>query len=158
MKRIILILLIGLGSKFVHANQGLEFGLARPYPGTAVPGRPIISLSWFNQALLPLPGFTDYGFVAMLPLRKESPAPHSHELVRDFAGLYAGQIFLPFSGVVRPGFNLGWTWETRSISKLNGESRSDSHLSIYYAFKLQFSCLSFLISNKGIGGGFNFTL
>lgn len=151
-------LLLMLLPAVVLGNNGMELGISMPYSRSAVPGRPIFNLSWFSGRLSPFPGYTEYGFVAMLPLGGDDlPGPEAPRIT-DFAGMYAGQLFLPFHGWVRPGFSLGWIWEGKSQLTGQGDIRSHRSLSLYYAFKVQFSCLSFIGSNKGIGGGFNFSI
>lgn len=140
------------------ANQGMEIGLARPYSGTAVPGRPIVSLSGFLGTVRPFPGFSEYGFLAMVPIGEAELDPSGRSRITELAGMYAGQLFVPFNGLVRPGFDIGWLWERRSRLSQNGAVHSDQEFSLYYAFKLQFSCLTFQASNIGVGGGFNFSL
>ncbi len=129
-----------------------------PYANTAIEGRPILSLSWYTGRLFPLPGFDEYGFVGMLPIGNQTLGPSDNPRITDFAGLYAGRLFIPFHGSVRPGFNLGWVWEGKTIPSTDGAFDSKRSLSVYYAFKVQFSCLTFIASNKGVGGGFNFSL
>lgn len=139
----------------VRAEGGMEFGMSMPYAATAVPGRPILSLSWFTGKLTPIPGYAEYGFVAMLPMGDAAQVSAGQSRITDFAGMYAGHLFIPFHGLVRPGFNLGWLWEGKSGS--TGGTSARKGLSLYYALKVQASCLSFIASNKGIGGGFNFS-
>jgi hypothetical protein len=136
----------------------MEFGLSVPYARTAVEGRPILNLSWFTGRLHPIPGFAEYGFVAMLPVGGEEDRSSARPRITDFAGMYAGHLFVPFQGRVRPGFNMGWIWEGKTDSSVPGAIHSSRFLSLYYAFKLQYSCLTFQASNKGIGGGLNFSL
>jgi hypothetical protein len=140
------------------ANQGMEIGFAMPYSGTAVPGMPIVSLSGFLGTVRPFPGFSEYGFLAMVPLEGTALDPSGQSRITELAGMYAGQLFVPFNGLVRPGFDLGWLWERRSRLSQDGAVHSDREFSLYYAFKLQFSCLTFQASNIGVGGGFNFSL
>lgn len=142
----------------VLGSKGMELGMSMPYSRTAVPGRPIFNLSWFSGRLSPFPGYTEYGFVAMLPVGGSDLSGSETSRTTDFAGMYAGQLFLPFHGWVRPGFSLGWVWEGKSRLSEQGATPSQRSLSLYYAFKVQFSCLSFIGSNKGIGGGFNFSI
>jgi hypothetical protein len=145
-----------LGSAF--GNSGMEFGFAMPYAQTAIEGRPIFSLSWFTGQLAPFPGYDEYGFVAMPPIGDKEPTLSDVPRITDFVGMYAGHLFIPFHGWIRPGFDLGWIWEGRSYLPEQGTLSSQRTLSLYYALKIQFSCLSFITSNKGIGGGFNFRI
>ena len=140
-----------LGS--ASASGGMEIGLSYPYAQTALPGRTILSLSWFTGHLSPFPGYGEYGFVAMLPVGDSKTEEQGHPKITDFAGMYAGHLFIPFRGWIRPGFNLGWVWEGRSGST-NATVRRN--LSIYYSLKAQISCLTYIASNKGVGGGINF--
>lgn len=140
------------------ANQGMEIGFAKPYSGTAVPGRPIVSLSGFLGTVRPFPGFSEYGFLAMVPIGEAELDPSGRSRITELVGMYAGQLFVPFHGLVRPGFNMGWLWERRTRLSQDGAVHSDREFSLYYAFKLQFSCLTFQASNIGVGGGINFSL
>jgi hypothetical protein len=153
-----LVALVFLSNGVPWANQGMEIGFAMPYSGTAVPGRPIVSLSGFLGTVRPFPGFSEYGFLAMVPIGEAEVDPSGRSRVTELAGMYAGQLFVPFQGLVRPGFNLGWLWEKRSRLSQDGAIQSDREFSLYYAFKLQFSCLTFQASNIGVGGGINFSL
>jgi hypothetical protein len=161
MKALFLILLPLLAVPAAAWNTGMEAGLTWPYAGTAVAGRPILSLSGFSGTVSPVPGYREYGFLAMLPMgaiEAENLPANGTQRVSETAGLYAGQLFLPFDGLVRPGFDLGWIWEKRSAALTEGTLRSDSGFGVYYAFKVQFSCLTFMASNLGLGGGINFSL
>lgn len=153
---LIALLLLPCGNSM--ANRGMEIGVSMPYSGTAVPGRPIGMLSGFMGSLSSLPGYSEYGFIAMLPLGQVKMDSSGRSRITELVGMYGGQLLLPFQGLLRPGFNLGWLWETQSRLSRDGTDESDRHLSLYYAFKLQFSCLTFLASNIGVGGGINFSL
>jgi hypothetical protein len=157
MKPLLLILLLLLQG-VPRADQGMEVGFSMPYVGTAVPGRPIVSMSGFLGTVRPFPGFSEYGFLAMVPIGEPELDPAGRSRITELVGMYAGQLFLPFHGLVRPGFNLGWLWERQSGFTREGAVHSDRVFSLYYAFKLQFSCLTFQVSNIGVGGGINFSL
>ena len=139
-------------------NPGIEFAFGLPYSGSAVPGRPMVSLSGFLDTVRPFPGFSEYGFLAMLPLGKAELDPEGQSRISELVGMYAGQLFVPMHGLIRPGFDLGWVWKTESELSQQGIPHSNGYFSLYYAFKLQFSCLTFLASNIGLGGGINFSL
>jgi hypothetical protein len=153
-----LVALLLLFSRVPSANQGMEIGVSMPYAGTAVPGRPVVSLSGFLGTVSPFPGFSEYGFLAMVPIGDETLDPAGRSRITELVGMYAGQLFAPFHGLVRPGFNLGWIWESQSGFSRDGSIHSDREFSLYYAFKVQFSCLTFQASNIGVGGGINFSL
>jgi len=157
MKTILVILLLLL-YRVPLADQGMEIGFSMPYSRTAVPGRPIVSLSGFLGTVRPFPGFSEYGFLAMVPIGDTELDPAGRSRITELVGMYAGQLFVPFHGMVRPGFNLGWLWERESGLTQEGAVHSDREFSLYYAFKLQFSCLTFQVSNIGVGGGINFSL
>lgn len=133
----------------------MEFTVSKPYVKTTEPGLFILALSWFNERLSPFPGFDEYGVTAMLPWRNEPATQEGLERTTDFVGLYAGHLFLPFQGRIRPGFDLGWVWEGVGQSGSKSPSRQ---FALYYAMKVQVSCLTFVLSSKGIGGGINLSL
>ncbi len=156
MKKSALLFLCVLGA-FLEAKggQGMEFTLSKPYAETAEPRRFILALSWFNGRVSPFPGFDEYGVTAMLPWGNEPGSQDGPERTTDFVGLYAGHLFLPFQGRIRPGFDLGWVWE--GVQK-PASAHPSRQFALYYAMKVQVSCLTFVLSSKGIGGGINLSL
>lgn len=154
-KTALLFLCVLSGFLEAKAGQGMEFTLSKPYAKTTEPGRFILALSWFNGRLSQFPGFDEYGVTAMLPWGNEPQFHNDVERTTDFVGLYAGHLFLPFQGRIRPGFDLGWVWEGVGKSASKSPSRQ---FALYYAMKVQVSCLTFVLSSKGIGGGINLSL
>jgi hypothetical protein len=138
------------------AAGGMEITAMRPYSSMVAHSGPILTFSVFTPKLTPLPGFDEYGGVWLLPL--STPAESHRNGIQEFAGAYAGHVFLPWGGWIRPGFHFGWVWQESLMHATGGEFSRESGLAFYYGAKLQFSCLTFNISNKGIGGGINFSL
>ncbi len=149
------------GWLFVHPAQafsGLELSVSKPHAGTALQNKGIYSLSYFTTGLSPWPGFSEWGMVAMPSWGPSDTTFSASPRTQSFVGLYGGHLFLLGSGIVRPGFELGTVWEDTRISQVGSAPITRSNLSLYYAFKVQVLCLSFLVSNKGYGVGLNFSL
>lgn len=154
MKPILPILVFWTTLTPARAQQGLELTLSKPYAHTAT--APLIfSLSWYTRAWLSIPGYQEYGVTAMPPMGASASVNSSESKAADFVGVYTGHLFLPFHGLVRPGFELGWLWEGLAES---GAQLSRHQFAFYYAMKVQVSCLTVLVSNQGIGGGVNLHL
>jgi len=140
------------------AQPGMELTILRPYKSLTDGGGPILALSWFTPKLTPVPGYDELGLLWLPPWEgKPNANPHS-EGVQEMAGAYAGHLFLPGQGWIRPGIEFGWTWEKAVNLDSQGESHTKEQFSFYYGAKVQVFCLTFLISNKGVGGGINFSL
>lgn len=155
MKPIALLILLGLlipGCP--RAATGLELTLSWPHPETTVPGRWMGSLSYFRTGVSAWPGFSEWGVTGMPPISRTQADSNLSGQVDSFAGAYGGHVFPLWSGLIRPGFQLGTVWE--EVWK-DGEEKAGS-LSLYYAFRIQASCLTFILSNRGQGIGLNFSL
>jgi hypothetical protein len=137
------------------AASGLELTLSWPHPESATPERVIGSLSFFQTGGSPWPGFSEWGFTAMPQLRRAVAPASLAGKVDSFVGGYAGHVFPLWGGLVRPGFQLGSLWEETWTG--NGDG-TRGRLGLYYAFRVQTSCLSFILSNRGQGLGVNFSL
>jgi hypothetical protein len=134
----------------------MEFTALRPYPSLTAHSGPILTFSAFTPKLTPVPGFDEFGGAWLLPLNTKEE--RQQQGIQEFAGAYAGHVFLPFGGWIRPGFYFGWVWQQSIEASANGALTQKEGLAFYYGAKVQFSCLTFNISNKGIGGGINFSL
>lgn len=90
----------------------------------------------------------------MPPLGGKEPGSEAAGTVDSFVGAYTGHVFPLWGGLVRPGFQLGSTWEEvwRSAETKRGS------FALYYAFRIQASCLTVILSNRGQGLGVNFSL
>lgn len=156
MKRVLPFVLLALALMGrASSASGLELTLSWPHPESTTPGRVIGSLSYFQTGGSPWPGYSEWGFTAMPPIQRAEPAATLAGKVDSFVGGYAGHVFPLWGGLVRPGFQLGSLWEE---TWTNGGDRTGGALSLYYAFRVQASCLSFILSNRGQGLGVNFSL
>lgn len=148
-------------SLLLHSSEafsGLELTVSKPYPGTALDNKGIYSLSYFTTGFSFWPGFSEWGITGM-PSWGGIASSNDKSQTKSFVGLYGGHLFLLRGGFIRPGFELGSVWEETQM--LQGHSNSivnQSQLALYYAFKVQVLCLSFLVSNMGYGIGLNFSL
>jgi hypothetical protein len=136
-----------------RAAAGVEFTLSKPHPGYAAAARWIGSLSYFRLSLFPWPGFSEWGMTAMLPLDGRAGAVPIHK-ADSYVGAYTGHVFPLWRGLVRPGFQVGSTWT--EVGKEGGSLKGG--FSLYYAFRIQASCLTYIVSNRGQGLGVNFSL
>lgn len=153
MRLLNVILLSSLLVKPALAAAGLELTVSRPHPGYAAAERWIGSLSYFRLSLYPLPGFSEWGLTGMLPLGGQAGPVPVHK-ADNFIGGYTGQVFPLWRGLIRPGFQVGSTWT--EVGREDGSTRGGWEL--YYAFRIQASCLTFILSNRGQGFGLNFSL
>lgn len=133
---------------------GLELTLSKPHPGYAAEGRWIGSLSYFRISLYPWPGFSEWGITAMPPVGGPDSGPAQFDKADSFVGIYTGHVFPLWRGLIRPGFQLGSAWE--EIGTSSGTTKGE--FALYYAFRIQASCLTFILSNRGQGLGVNFSL
>jgi len=138
------------------AAGGMEITVLRPYPSLVANSGPIMTFSVFTPKLTPIPGFDEFGGVWLLPLNTTEGTQKKG--IEEFAGAYAGHLFLPWGGWIRPGFHFGWVWQQAMEQNESGALTHKEGLAFYYGAKVQFSCLTFNLSNKGIGGGINFSL
>lgn len=138
------------------AAGGMEITALRPYPSLVANSGPILTFSVFTPKLSPVPGYDEFGGVCLLPLNGGEDSQRKG--IEEFAGAYAGHLFLPWGGWIRPGFHFGWLWQQSMEQAATGALTRKEGLAFYYGAKIQFSCLTFNLSNKGIGGGINFSL
>ena len=160
-----LIILIFLGG--LRAQTGLDLCLQRPFSGSSAGTTGIASLSYYTPSWHRLAGFTEYGAVGMpsLGFREEDILDHRRTL--SFIGLFGGHLFLLKGGLLRAGFSLGTVWEETARPEWIPDTVTDAYIrrnvldskfTPYFALKFQVLLFSFIISNKGAGGGLNFTL
>ncbi len=138
--------------------SGLEFSVSRAHSGAALLNKGIYALSYFTTGLSPWPGFSEWGMVAMPAWGSGGSGTLSSGKVASFVGVYGGHLFLLGGGFLRPGFELGSLWEQGQVNQTESGSRTTSNLGLYYSFKVQVLCLTFLVSNQGYGLGLNFSL
>jgi len=163
MKALGLVLLL---SGFVWAQTGLDLCFQKPFGGTAAGRTGIASLSYYAPSWNRLPGFSEYGLVGMPPIGFSEEDPLDHRRTTSFVGLYAGHLFLLYGGRLRPGFTLGTVWEETAKPEwyqaqdggFQKRNVADSKFGPYFAFKVQASLFSFILSSRGWGAGINLSL
>lgn len=127
-------------------GHGMELTLSKAY-GESLAPHPIVGLTYFKPRFTPLPGFSEWGLTFQPP----GSGPDSNG--KSFFGMYAGHLFVPFHEFVRPGFQLGWMYREGGEAKSLGQT-----LSFYWGVHVQVSCLTFILTREGWGGGINFKL
>jgi hypothetical protein len=140
------------------AFSGLELSVSKAHSGTALSNKGIYTLSYFTTGLSHWPGFSEWGIVAMPGWSSVKSDTLNSRKVASFVGVYGGHLFLLGSGFIRPGFELGSLWKQIQVNKAESESPTTTNFGLYYSFKVQILCLTFLVSNQGYGLGLNFSL
>jgi len=143
--------------------NGIDFNWSVPYGNIINTNVGIFSLSYY----VPNPkftGFMEFGMTGMPEMDWKETDLSNEQTTLSFVGIYTGHSFLMWRGLIRPGFHLGSVYETRSdyirqndVYVKRGRG-STSSFQPYFGFKIQALFFTFIISNKGIGGGVNFSI
>lgn len=125
---------------------------------------PIFSISILKHSKVDWQ-YYEFGGVFMIPFHSGpnsvmDSVKYQKEYDRSFYGLYGGY-FVTVAPILRPGVLLGTlltskeTYSSRNGTSYSHTSNSSLQMDYYAAFEIQSGIFTFIVSNKGIGGGLN---